>query len=142
MPRPRGLKRLVDDGLSISKQIRVLEGELDQIKGELKEYAKANGDGESTMIITGSSASALVYHSSSPGEAKPKDVWAVMKPNMEKFFDVVKVSVTELRKAVSKDAAKTLISSENQPYSRIKFAGREEKFSSKMIGRLTRKIQA
>lgn len=142
MSRPRGLKLLVDDGFDISRKMKVLKDELDGIKAELKEYAEENGDGESTIIINGGKASALIYHSSTPATARPRNVWEAMKPDMDRFLDVVKIKVTELRRAVSKALAEELLESEFQPYSRVKFAGKEEAFTPAMIGRLTRKIRA
>ena len=142
MARPRGLKRLVDDGYDINKKMKVLKKELDEIKEELKEYHHNSGDGKSTLIINGGHASALIYHSSTPAEARPRNVWAAMKPDMDRFLDVVKIKVTELRKAVSKSKATELLESESLPYSRVKFAGKEEAFTPALIGRLTRKIRA
>lgn len=140
MPRPRGMRRLVDDGYKIRQNIKTLTDELDDIKVQLKKYAKDNGDGETTLIIEGQSASALVYHSSTT-DVDPSAAWRIMKPNMRKFLQVVKIKMRELRASITTDDAEKVISKVEDPYSRIKFASKGAKFTPKLLGRLTRKIQ-
>ena len=112
------LKAMVDQGITLDLEIKEKEKILDQIKNELKAYAKASGQ----SVLAGTNGVAVIDgNQKTLIETKKVYDYLMKQGKSTEFFKVSSILIGELKKIVNDNELNSLCEFIAQPFSKISF---------------------
>ena len=112
----KGIKAIIDRGIFLRQQIKVIDSELELIKKKIRQHAEATN--QSTMKSNKGHVNISPYVTT---YIDPMKCWKELGRNIKTYSQVVKVQVGLLKKHLDANKIETLSSKNEVPYKVVEF---------------------